>query len=363
MARIIIACGGTGGHLFPGLAVAEELFQRGHQLRIYVTQKKVDRKIASQYPHLEFVYLSATGWPGFKPKAFQFGVNLWKTYQECAQDFKIFKPDVVLGMGGFCSAVPLWVGAKQGIWTFLHESNALPGKVTRWLAPRVDKVFLGLEECAAHLPKGCSQYTGTPVRASLKKIDRYQAAKRLDMDPAMRTLLVMGGSQGARGLNDLMLRVVSLLQDDWRQWQVIHLTGNEDAKRVHQIYQEKHVQAQIWPFCELMEHVYSLADLVVSRSGASSMSEMLYYGLPSILVPYPHAAEDHQNFNAEVMVKHGAAKKVLETEPDVVKNLARYLHGLMKNEELRQSLVASAKSMGKVHATVNIAEEVERALA
>jgi UDP-N-acetylglucosamine--N-acetylmuramyl-(pentapeptide) pyrophosphoryl-undecaprenol N-acetylglucosamine transferase len=205
MAKIGIACGGTGGHLYPGLAVAEALAARGHAVRLYVSGKDLDRRILAAYPQFASVALPTIGWTGFNPRALKFCKRFWDACRLSGRDLRRERLDAVLGMGGFTSAPLILSATRRGVPAFLHESNAIPGKATRLLASRAREVFVGFGECARHLPGVSTRHTGTPVRATLHKIEREQAAAFWGLDPEKFTVGIVGGSQGARAVNDAVI--------------------------------------------------------------------------------------------------------------------------------------------------------------
>jgi UDP-N-acetylglucosamine--N-acetylmuramyl-(pentapeptide) pyrophosphoryl-undecaprenol N-acetylglucosamine transferase len=171
--KIAIACGGTGGHLFPGLAVAEELRQRGHDTLLLVSPKQIDAIALQGAKEQQSHALPGIGWPGFmSPRVFKFGLTLLRSWKECGEVYRDFQPTAVLGMGGFTSAIPLLLGRKLHLPTLIHESNAIPGRVTRYIAPMVNKTLLGFASCANYLRKAHCVVTGTPVRRGLARVDR-----------------------------------------------------------------------------------------------------------------------------------------------------------------------------------------------
>ncbi len=190
-------------------------------------------------------------------------------------------------MGGFTSAIPLLLGRQLQLPTLIHESNAIPGRVTKLIAPWVNKTLLGFESCANYLRRAHCVVTGTPVRRGLARIDRAVAAEKFGLNPALPIVLIMGGSQGAHGINQLVLKTLPLWHTDREEVQFIHLTGQADANIAEINYRRQRLTAVVEAFSTEMEHFYSLADVVISRSGAASLTELSHYGLPSVLIPYP----------------------------------------------------------------------------
>ena len=308
----IIACGGTGGHLFPGLAVAESLRARGHEVLLFISEKEVDA-LALSGRAFRFEKLPTIGLPSvYSPAILGFMRRFVDSLSRCRAIYRQFKPQVVLGMGGFTSTAPILAGRMRGISTFIHESNAIPGKANKLTARFVRAVLLGFKECAPFFPKSRTEVTGTPIRSELQRLDQREARQRLGLEPDQITLLVMGGSQGASGINQSMIKAASALNG--KPVQVIHLSGARDERLVADNYQRENVRAFVAPFHHKMEEVYSAADLAIARSGAASLSELAFYGLPAILIPFPYAADDHQTRNAEIFVRGGAAILLKESE-------------------------------------------------
>jgi UDP-N-acetylglucosamine--N-acetylmuramyl-(pentapeptide) pyrophosphoryl-undecaprenol N-acetylglucosamine transferase len=356
--RVIIACGGTGGHLFPGVAVGTELLRRGHAVRLIVSEKEIDRVALQGTEGFEVTALPAIGWPGLGLKTLPFVVKFFRARQACRRLVSSWKPTLVLGMGGFTCAAPLLAARSLGLPAWLHESNAIPGKVTRYLASRVSGVLLGLEACAKHLPGVAVRVTGTPVRSGLVNVPRDAGITRLNLDAARRTLLVMGGSQGARGLNDAVLRGLPVLAPLADSWQVVHLSGAADAERVAAAYAAAGFPARVMPFCTDMGAVYAVADLVVARSGASSLTEIALAELPSVLVPLPTAAENHQWRNADVFVNAGAAVAFDQTTGKGPE-LGRQLLDLIVDPTRLATMRQAARSLAQPDAAVLVADAVE----
>ncbi len=355
--KIAIACGGTGGHLFPGLAVSKELKSRGHETILLVSPKQIDA-IALKGSGERSVSLPNMGFPGLSPKLLKFAWTLWQSRQACNKVYKEFKPDAVLGMGGFTCAVPLMLGGQKGKPTLIHDSNAYPGKVTRWLAPKMTKTLIGFEDCAQHLPGANCAVVGTPVRQGLERLDRAAAASELGLDPNKFTVLVMGGSQGARGINELIVKTMAIFHDYTDRVQFLHLAGPTDYEKVADQYKSEPFGHRVEPFASDMQFYYSLADVVVARSGASSLNETAHYGLPSILIPYPYAADDHQTLNARIFEKAGAAL-VYPQDKLNPETLKQDLTELIENEAKRQQMGQAAQQLAGTNAAAAVADELE----
>jgi UDP-N-acetylglucosamine--N-acetylmuramyl-(pentapeptide) pyrophosphoryl-undecaprenol N-acetylglucosamine transferase len=354
----VIACGGTGGHLFPGLAVAEVLRERGHEVLLFISEKEIDSVAASKHPEFRFEKLPTIGLPSpFSPAIVKFMQRFNESLAASRRIYRSFNPNVVLGMGGFTSTAPILAGRMRKVPTFIHESNAIPGKANRLTARMVTAVLVGFRECAQFFPKVRTEVTGTPIRNELRRIDRAEARSRLGLREDLRTVLVMGGSQGAAGINQAMIKALPALQGE--PLQIIHLTGTKDERLAADNYQRENIPAFVAAFHHAMEELYSAADLAIARSGAASLSELAAFSLPSILIPYPYAAEDHQTRNAEIFTRADGAVMLRESElaGDV---LAQCVRKLLAEPEKLQRMARSAAELAPANAAALVVETMEK---
>jgi UDP-N-acetylglucosamine--N-acetylmuramyl-(pentapeptide) pyrophosphoryl-undecaprenol N-acetylglucosamine transferase len=309
----VIACGGTGGHLFPGIAVAEALRKRGHEVMLFVSEKEIDTIALSSHSDLRFEKLPTVGFPSlYSPAIFGFLRRFNESLSRCRSIYKKFQPQAVLGMGGFTSTPPILAGRLRGASTFIHESNAIPGKANRLTSRLVRAVLLGFKECAPFFPKARTEVTGTPIRTELERLDRQVARQKLGLRDDLTTLLVMGGSQGASGINHAMIKSLPFLHE--LPLQIVHLTGARDERLVADNYRREKIPAFVAAFHHRMEEAYSAANLAIARAGAASLAELAFFGLACILIPFPYAADDHQTRNAEIFVRAGGGILVKESE-------------------------------------------------
>jgi UDP-N-acetylglucosamine--N-acetylmuramyl-(pentapeptide) pyrophosphoryl-undecaprenol N-acetylglucosamine transferase len=344
----VIACGGTGGHLFPGIAVAEVLRDRGHKVLLLVSEKEIDTLALSGRTNFRFEKLPTVGLPSpFSPAILGFIHRFYESLSLCRSIYRKFKPQVVLGMGGFTSTAPVLAGRMRGISTFIHESNAIPGKANRLTARMVRAVMLGFKECAPFFPKARTEVTGTPIRTELKPLDRQVGRQKLGLRGDLPTLLVMGGSQGASGINQAIIKSLPFLQGV--PLQVIHLSGVRDERLVADNYRRERIPAYIAAFHHRMEEVYSAADLLVARAGAASLAEFAAFSLPGILIPFPYAADDHQTRNAEIYSRAQAAILVKESEISG-ELLARKIRELIDNPERIRQMSANCSQLAQKNA-------------
>jgi len=307
------------------------LRDRGHEVMLLVSEKEIDALALSGRTNFRFEKLPTVGLPSpFSPAILGFIRRFYQSFSLCRSIYRKFKPQVVLGMGGFTSTAPVLAGRMRGVSTFIHESNAIPGKANRLTARMVRAVMLGFKECAPFFPKARTEVTGTPIRTELKPLDREVARQRLGLRADLPTLLVMGGSQGASGINQAVIKSLPFLHGV--PLQVIHLSGARDERLVADNYGREKIPAYISAFHHRMEEVYSAADLLVARAGAASLAEFAAFSLPSILIPFPYAADDHQTRNAEIYARAQAAILVKESEISG-ELLARKIRELIESPE------------------------------
>ena len=357
--KIIIACGGTGGHLFPGIAVAESFRAQGHEVLLLISQKKVDAEASAKYAHLRFETVPAIAKPAtLSPKMLPFLWRLWGAVRRCRKLITTFQADAVLGMGGFTSLPPVYAAHKLGLKTFIHDSNARPGRANVLTSRFCTRVFLGLEPARAFFPGRDTQLTGTPARPEILALpSRNEAAARFGLDPEKPTILVTGGSQGARRLNELSAHAAATLP---QATQVLHIAGSIDEARVREITAGRpgyHVTG----FCDQMPSAYAAADLVIARSAASSLTEIALAGLPSILVPYPYAADDHQTRNAEVFANVGAATLVQEADLTAEK-LAALAAAILTDLPTHRRMTQAARALAIPDAADRVRDAITSAL-
>lgn len=372
--KVMIACGGTGGHLFPGLAVAEVLQARRHQVQLLVSERAIDQTalaaLTNSFDPLAGIavqVIPAMGYEGPR-RLMRFCIRLAKATRGCAAVYNEFGPDVVLGMGGFTSA-PAMLGArwpgKQGMGTVIHESNAVPGKANRWAGRFVDHVAVGLADCARFFGRRPVTVTGTPIRAALRGGRVADARARLGLQADLLTVLVAGGSQGARAINEAMACALPWLDRKTERVQFVHLTGAHDEQFVRESYEKNGIRGKVMSFCDQMELAYSAADVVVARSGASTLTEIAAFGLPAILIPYPQAAGNHQWHNARVFESAGAARLLDQSQfsgidPERGVRLAKAITELLDDETGRARMAEAARLLAVDDAAERLAGLLEQ---
>ena len=353
--RIAIACGGTGGHLFPGLAIAESLFERGCSLTLLVSSKEVDQNAVRNVTDMEIVTLPAVGLDRGGMLAFLRG--FWRSYRMARKRFLPQPPHAVLAMGGFTSAPPLLAAAGLGCATFLHEANSIPGRANRWLAPWVQEAFVYFPAAARRLRAASVQVTGMPVRPQFEKQEAAACRMMLGLKGEDPVLLTMGGSQGASGINQLVVQALPALLSGLPKLQFVHLTGAQDEARVRAAYAARPCRAVVRAFLTEIELAMSAASLAVSRAGASSLAEVAALGLPAVLIPYPTAADNHQYHNALAFVETGAARMITQkvATPEV---LAQLLLEMLRQPAARTTIENALGTWRRPEAAAEIATRI-----
>jgi len=305
---IAVACGGTGGHIFPGLATARALREGGHHVTLWLSGK-----------HVEHTLLQ--GWKGsvvtIPSEGFQFGPlrNVWAAFCiglaviRCWIGMLRHRPDAVLAMGSYSSIGPCLAARLRGIPYILHEANAVPGKAVRLLAKRAAAIAICFEETRYHLKGDNVIRAGMPLRPELQPSEHAAGV-------ASFSLLVMGGSAGAHAINEMVSQALSsrVSRIPNFKFRITHLTGSDDESYIRRRYEEAGVDADVRAFTPDMVSLYEAADLAVCRAGASTCAELGAFGLPALLIPYPHAASDHQTANARALEKLGAVDVVQQID-------------------------------------------------
>jgi len=351
--RVAIACGGTGGHLFPGLAVAEQLVRRGCAATLLISPKEVDQEALRGLSGVDIVTLPAVGLKRGEEIAFVRGFI--RSYRAAAKLFKAHPPQAALAMGGFTSAPPILAAKRSGARTFLHESNTIPGRANRWLSRVVHRAFVGFPAAVGRLRNRNVTVTGTPVRPRFQARVAAECRTELGFDPARPVLLVMGGSQGASGINELVLQSLPLLASRAPNWQWCHLTGPGDAARVRQAYAALKLRAVVHPFFAKMELALGAATMAVSRAGASSLAELAAMRVPAILVPYPAATDNHQFHNARAFEASGAAR-LLEQRSATPETLVQLLLEVVEKPAVHEKMQTALAQWHAPYAAEQIAE-------
>lgn len=355
--KVLIVAGGTGGHIYPGIAVAKEIMNRNTESQVLFvgTARGLEKRIVPdngfQLSLINSAGLKNVGFVG-KLKGLSL---LRKSIFEARQVLKDFKPDVVVGAGGYVSGPVLLAAHFMGFPTLVMDSNALPGFTNRRLARFVDKAALTFEAAVPFFGNKAI-VTGNPVRKEFFDIEHREPADPLH-------ILIFGGSQGARAINDAVLQALPLLREHSPKLHITHQTGEQNYEAVRRGYEEKDwSDADLRPYITNMVEAFNDSDVIISRAGATTCAEVAAAGKASIMIPFPGAADDHQRKNAEAMVKSGAARMLLQSELSG-ETLARELFDLVNKPELISTIGSAARKMAKPDAakvTVDLIEAIEK---
>lgn len=350
--KLLIAGGGTGGHLFPGIAVAEEFLGRDpvNEVLFVGTERGVEAKVLPSLGYrLELI--SASGMRGKGGAGLIAGAaRFLYSYSQSRRILKEFAPDMVLGVGGYASAPVLMAARGMLIPRFIHEQNAYPGMANKLLSRFAAEAYISLEESARFFPKATTVLTGNPLRRQILAV--VAAAEKGDIDTDTHSgihLLVFGGSLGAHSINMAMAAAAPLLARLGERLSITHQTGEKDRDEVAAAYAAAGVKAEVLPFINDMAAVYRRADLVICRAGATTIAEVTACGKPCLFIPYPHAVDDHQRRNAEALLKKGAGEMLLEREMSP-QSLVEAIESLLEDREKLTMLAANARSQGRTDA-------------
>jgi UDP-N-acetylglucosamine--N-acetylmuramyl-(pentapeptide) pyrophosphoryl-undecaprenol N-acetylglucosamine transferase len=352
---ILFAGGGTGGHLYPAIAIAEEIKKIEPNVRIAFvgTKKKIEARIVPQKGFEFFpIWIS-----GFK-RRMQIGNVLFplKVIVSLFQSFFLIlrlKPNAVIGTGGYVCGPILSIASLMKVPTVIHESNSFPGVTTRLVASKATKVFITFAETKKWLSsKANVELVGNPTRDELTKATRSEAFKFFNLSPDKKTVFAFGGSLGAASINKAMPQVVKDAIDN--DYQVLWQTGESEAQSGITI--QHHPNIVVLKYIDRMDFGYAVADVIVSRSGASTLAEITRLGKPAILVPYPLAAANHQELNARTMMDAGAA--IMIKDSDMKDTLFGELKSLLFDSERQQRMREKSVRLGKPNAGKEIAEKI-----
>jgi UDP-N-acetylglucosamine--N-acetylmuramyl-(pentapeptide) pyrophosphoryl-undecaprenol N-acetylglucosamine transferase len=366
---IFFAGGGTGGHLYPGIATAESLRAILPQAKpVFLCTTRAIDKIILEPTGFEFITQ-----PIVPPERSLSGLlRFWKRWRETKEQLRGLirerRPALVLGLGGYAAGAAVRFAASRKIPAALINPDVIPGKANQYLMQYVQKVccqFAQTREYVAAAHRDKLRITGCPIRSFLRNLpDRQSAAQKLGLDPHRMTLVVTGASQGAQTVNEAILEVLKELRP--QGWQILHLAGRDHIQAVREGYRElgllggTDISAQVIDFTPDMADIWAVADLAVSRSGASSCAELTACGIASVLMPYPFHKDSHQKLNARVLADAGAALAI-QDERDRKKNAAQLrpiLESLLFDAPKRQAMAAAAKLLGKPAAADAVAAEI-----
>ena len=361
--RIIVSGGGTGGHIYPAIAIAKGLEEASPGTRVlYVgTGEGMESRIVPERG-LEFKPIRARGWQGRKASSL---IQALKTNtageKEAAAIIKEFKPDAVIGTGGYVCLPVAQAARKAGVPVYLHEQNAYPGLANRLISLWARGSMLTFEEARPLFPKSARRkaiYTGLPVRPEILSADRDRAREALGLAKGVPALLAAGGSRGAQSVNFAMLHVIKAFygRDDV---QVLMATGSRDYEKITEALAKENIlyegqkNIHLYPYLDHMELALAAADLYIGRAGATTLAELTVRGLPAVLIPYPFASADHQTWNAKSLVDKGAAL-LLEDKGLTGPKLLAEAKGLLENPERLAEMAKKSRACGKPQALEEI---------
>lgn len=350
--RIIVACGGTGGHAFPGLAVAEELRSRGHEVTVWDSGRDIESSVMKRWDGDIF----STGARQLHPKN---ALAILRSILRCRRQIKKAKPDALLAMGSYSSLPPVLAARWCKVPVFLHEANTVPGKAVDFLSRFAKTVAISFDMTAKCLPLAKTVRTGLPIR------NEIASGKRFDFIPENAfVVFVTGGSQGAHAVNELMMDALVMLNEEIkssagaRPLYIIHQTGAKDEGRVMATYAQAVIPSRVHAFETKMADAFASADLVVARAGASTCFELAACGKPAFLIPLPTAMRDHQHFNADAFASSGAADEGIQAKL-TPRQICRYLVDKYEHPEKLAVMGEKMRSLATPGAAKAVADLVE----
>lgn len=357
MSRFLISCGGTGGHLSPGISLAEGLMARGHEATLLISRKKVDARLIEKYPALRFERMPGTPFSWHPVKFATCAFSQTQAVAFCLKLMARRRPDAVVGFGGFTSAPVVLAARLVHVPVALHESNRAPGLAIRVLARLAARVYLPLGIRLSGVGAMALRHVGLPVRREIVRIPRSEARVALGLDPNQKVLAVLGGSQGASVLNGWAHANLEFLASEGIQ--VYCLTGlDKGAPETRELRSKAGlpVRAVFIPFCDRMAELLCAADLVISRAGAGTLAELIRCETPAILIPYPHASDNHQRLNADFFERQGGGVVV---DQAAVGGLRAEVVDAIFNDWLLQKFRGNLRRMDRANSLETILRDLE----
>jgi UDP-N-acetylglucosamine--N-acetylmuramyl-(pentapeptide) pyrophosphoryl-undecaprenol N-acetylglucosamine transferase len=360
--RILFAGGGTGGHVFPAIYMADYFkTQWGANCLFIGTKKGIENvKVAQAGFPVKHIWISGLR-RGFYLSNILFPFRLLISLIQARRELRLFQPDVVIGTGGYVAGPVLYQAAKLKIPTAIQEQNSYPGITTRLLAKKVDMIFIAYEEAQKYLntDKPC-MVVGNPVKMSITRADKNEARSFFGLKPGRKTVLIIGGSQGSLNINNAIDKL--LQSGTMNNLQIIWQTGEHHFDLFATKYKNfKNNGLRIMPFIDRMDFAYSTSDFAICRAGAMTLTELSVAGLPAILVPYPHAAAQHQLKNAQMIAQLGGAL-IVEDKPGMENMLARAIHTLCDEPERLEKMSEKIRAFNQTDTLSRIASELQKLL-
>lgn len=359
MKCIVIAGGGTGGHLFPGIAVVEEIRRRYNEMNcVFVgTRRGIEARLLPKMgEQLSFIDVS----PILGRTIYQKSINIVKLPRSALQALRIIRkhrPLVVIGLGGYAAGPTLIAASFLGIPTVLLEQNMYVGLTNRLLSPIVQRAYLTYKETSVYFKENCALVCGNPIRRSFVEAATMAANDPAGLEARSKYVLVTAGSQGARVINQIIPRVFEQAGFARKNIRVLHQTGEDMVDEVKRSYRNLGIAADVKPFIEDMAKAYSYALLVVGRAGATTLAEMCAIGRPSVLIPYPHHKDDHQAKNALALVEAGAAIMIRENRLNS-ESVPLTIEDLLNDTKRRRRMADAARKLGRPDAAATIVDDL-----
>ena len=355
--KVVIAGGGTGGHLFPGLALAEEFKRRdpATEVTFVGTEHGIEARIVprERYP---IRYLRAEGFVGRSfLKKIRAIIKTALSIPDARRILSSIRPDIVIGVGGYASGAVVLLASLRSVPTVIHEQNSVPGLTNRILGRIVKRICVTYHESLPFFPMGRAFLTGNPIRAKIPKAEKNAACRLFALDDSTFTVFVFGGSSGARAINRGMVDALNHLIDLKEKIQFLHQTGEKDYESVREAYRKAGFRGTVAPFIYEMPEAYAAADMVISRAGATTLAEITALGKPAVLVPYPFAAGRHQELNALKLREMGAAFMLTDEELNGDR-LAGHIRELIENDSMRSEMRQASKGLGRPDAAGKIVD-------
>ena len=361
MSHFLISCGGTGGHLAPGIALAEGLAERGHESVLLISQKKVDARLIEKYPHLTFARVPGVGLSWSPVGVARFAISHLRGFGFCRRLLRTKRTDAVIGFGGFTSA-PLVAAARLArVPAVLHEANRVPGRAVRTLGRFAVRVYLPPGVELGSVDVSVRRHVGLPVRREVIALPAADARRVLGLDPNQRVLVVLGGSQGSSPLNDWTRANAETLAKHGIQTYCVTGLGKDQAAGAEYMSDSgAKVRVVFEAFSDRIPVLLSAADLVLSRAGAGTLAELARCEAPAILVPFPQAADDHQRANAAYFEQQGGGVVVPQTE---LSGLCEKLLALVTNDAALRKMRLHLRAMDRVNALELMVQDIEAIVA
>lgn len=367
--KVLIAAAGTAGHINPGLAIANKIKEKNKGAKIVFigTTRGLENDLVPRAGY-ELKTIEAYGLSKkISIDTLQKNIKTLKGFIQAGKIVKEFEPDIVIGTGGYICGAVISAAKKNNIPTLLHESNAFPGKAVKLLAPKTDTILISFEDARNRIKRAKNiVFTGTPVKIKKREytnIEKEKILKELGLNNDKKIILIFGGSQGAKKINEAIVELLKNKQND--SYQIIWATGPKQYDIVKAEFEKNSISmnniknAKILPYIYNMEEAMNIADVIIARSGAMTITEISNLGKPSILIPLPNVSQDHQLFNAKVLEKIEAAKIILNDDLNN-NNLNESIHKIIDSEDILKKMSKNATKVSTQNVEEKIYKEIER---